>query len=157
LALPLLVFWPALIDELARRPGWRRLGRAALVLTAAASIYTEFWPVFLGVSVLVVGPALWSPGRRRRLLGCLAGLAAAPFLLNPGFAGGSCMILGRLGAPVLQHIYPWAFTGEGLGRLWLGDLAAGLPRWISQAIWLVGWAATLLGYAGLLRFCLARW
>jgi hypothetical protein len=156
LALPLLVLWPVLLDELAARPDGRRLATCALVLTAATSIYTELWPVFLGVSVLVLVPALWANPRRGRLLACLGTLAASPLLLNPGLVASVRAILGRLDDPGLKHVYPWAFTEEGLGRLWLGDLAAHLAGPLSWVVALVAWGATLLGGAGLLQFLLRR-
>src|SRR5262245_8462027 len=52
-------------------------------------------------------------------------------------------------APILGHIYPFAFTTEGLERLWLGDLA-NVARWRDSPVvrlWAI--AVTAIGYLGL--------
>lgn len=46
-------------------------------------------------------------------------------------------------------IYPWAYSPEGLARLWLGDLAADGPAWWGAIALAAGLAATLGGVVGL--------
>jgi hypothetical protein len=156
LALPLLVFWFVLVDELAEEPCGRRLAAPALVLTAALGIYTELWPVLLGSALLILGLAVRGLSRSGRLLACFGVLAAAPFLLNLGFIPTLWKIMRRLDAPLFPEIYPFAFQLEGLGRLWLGDLAAAPPGLRQGMARLVALVVTFLGYYGLVRLGVTR-
>jgi hypothetical protein len=156
LALPLLLFWPVALSELSEHPNWHKLSSAAILLTATTSIYTEFWIVLMGVMLLTLGttdirhPCTW------RLLGCYGALAASAFTLNPWYAPSILAIVGRVEAPVLHNIYPWAFQLEGLGRIWLGDNVALSPGILQGLIRLYVIATTAMAYYGLISACAAQ-
>jgi hypothetical protein len=155
LAIPLLLFFPVLLDDLIKQLGWRRLSICAVIAAAIVSIYTEFWIVLIGLTTLMLGIAALGAPRAWRLLGCWAALTLAPFILNPLFASTVLSIFSRIGASLLPHIYPWALSIEGVGRLWLGDLAAapGVPQILIRTYAL---AATMLGYYGLMHMCVQQ-
>lgn len=152
LVTPLLVYIPAALYALLRRPTWRRAATLALIVAAAVSIYTEFLPILL---VLLAAPTLvGAVGMRRgwRVLGLVALVLAAPVVLNPLSTTAILNVLQRVDIPMLQHVYPWAFKVEGLARLWLGDLVElGQGRLALRAF---GLAATGLGFLGLACACL---
>lgn len=149
-ATPFLLYLPAGMCHLVRRPSWRRLVPPCLVLAAAVSIYGEFFPIAMGL--LVVMGLVGSAGPRgAKVFACAALLLASPLLLNPMYAPYLANILKRLDppAPVLQGIYPWALKTEGFARLWLGDFADFPPGKKRLVVRAFGLAATFLGYLGL--------
>jgi hypothetical protein len=156
LAGPFLLLYPVLLHDLTERPGVGRLAGAVLCVAAAVSIYTEFLMLFAGLTVLQLGVAAVGSPCRGRLLLFLVLLLASPAALNPCFAPSILTVLSRVSAPVLQEVYPWALTFEGLARIWLGDLAAASPRLSALT---AGYAIclTALCYVGLLRSCIGHW
>ncbi len=156
LGTPFLLFFPVALEDIKERPGWRSLTRAALLFTAGSSIYTEFWILFLGVALLGLGTALWFHPRKGRFLLCHAALSLAPFALIPGANPSIWAIFQRLSSPILSEVYPWAYSLDGLARLWLGDWGgAHRPGWHSVAR-CYGLALTGLAYFGLGKAWLDR-
>ncbi|MFL5801277.1 MAG: hypothetical protein ACJ8CR_05995, partial [Roseiflexaceae bacterium] len=155
LAIPLLLIFPVFLDDLVERLDWRRLSICAIVAAAIVSIYTEFWIILLGLTTLMLGIAALGPPRTWRLLGCWGALILAPFALNPLFTTMVIEIFTRLDVPLITHLYPWALSIEGIGRLWLGDLAAASssPQFLIRTY---AFAATALGYYGLMHMCISR-
>jgi hypothetical protein len=156
LAVPMLLLLPVLLDRLFELPSVGRLATCAIIAAAMTSIYTEFWAILLILTLLMIGLAALASARGWRLLSYWFVLALAPFILNPGFATGTLSIFTRIDKPVLGNIYPWAFTIEGIGRLWLGDLAVGAPPLLQSGIRAYSLAALALGYYGLLHVCVSR-
>jgi hypothetical protein len=158
LAVPFLLMGPVLAADLAARPGWRPLLRAALILTAAASIYTELWPILLAIPAVVLGPAVLRGPRRGALVLCGLVLVLSPLLLNMGMLRTLRVVLIRLDRPgVLAHAYPWAFTVEGWSRLWLGDLAAKASGVARPVVRIGALAVTALACYGWVQRALAEW
>jgi len=157
LAVPLLLLFPLALDEWNGRCTPGALLRAALLLTAVFNLYTEFAIILAGLVVLSLAFVAAGRGPRRRLLAGYAALACSPFLFNwhaltdPGVLTGLCSMVARSSAPVLQANYPWAFTVEGWGRVWLGDLAVVPLGSDGTAVRLFTVAATALAFLGLLR------
>jgi hypothetical protein len=150
LGVPFLLFFPAAVDGLREGPGPRPLARAALLFAAGCSIYTEFWGLLLGVALLGLATAVWSHPRKVRFVLCHAALLLAPFALIPGASGSIWLIYNRrVSLPMLGELYPWAYSLEGLARIWLGDWAGRSgDRWQSF-VRFYGLAVTGLGYLGL--------
>ena len=124
LAIPLLILWPVLVSDVLDHPNWRNLLTAALVLAAGTSVYTEFYVIFAAVGPVVVAAKLkghWQKIIKHVFLYAI--LVAVALSLNPRFAGGIVNIYQRLDSPnVLSIIYPWAFSLEGIERLWFGEM-----------------------------------
>jgi hypothetical protein len=156
LAVPLLLIMPVLLDRLIAQLTWAQITSCALVVAAIASIYTELWIILLGLMLLMLGLTALGSSRAQRLIGCWCLLALAPFVLNPISAIGILTILLRVGEPVLGHLYPWAFAIEGIGRLWLGDLAAGGPQQLQSPMRAYALAVLAFGYYGLASTCTAK-
>jgi hypothetical protein len=157
LATPFLLFLPAGLHDLARRPDRRRLAALALIFAAAASVYAEVWPILLGVTVLVLGLTAVRHARPWHLAGYGLALAASAFVLNPGFTPHLLKIQMQLGGSVLGALYPWAYRLEGLACLWLGDVVQGEPLTAAHGLARgCGLAITALGYGGLLLVCWRR-
>src|SRR5262249_46612793 len=57
---------------------------------------------------------------------------------------------------VLAHIYPWAYSIEGVERLWIGDLVTFAGVRESPIVWVLAVGVTLLGYAGLIIHALVQ-
>jgi hypothetical protein len=150
-ATPFLLYLPAALHELARRPGRRQLAALAVIFTGATSIYAEIWPILLGVLALSVLLTAIRHPQRWRLLGCGVIVATSTYFLNYLFTPYLLKIQTSLDQPVLQALYPTAFQIEGLAGLWLGDVLQGPPvtgaHGLARGFALV---ATVLGYAGLL-------
>jgi hypothetical protein len=155
LALPLLLFFPLLLDDLIEQLNWQRISIGAVVAAGIVSIYTEFWIILLGLATLMLGTMALGGTRTWRLLGCWGALALAPFALNPLFTNGVLKIFGRLDMTLLEGIYPWALSIEGLGRLWLGDLAVA-PNAPQTLIHIYTFIMTALGYYGLMHMAISH-
>jgi hypothetical protein len=155
LMLPFFVVFPLLLDALNERPSLAALARAALVLATVVACYTEIWLLLEGALVVSLVLGAWRHPRLWRLLGCGAALTVAPLVLNPAYAGMAVRLVAQRSTPwpnVLPHVYPWAYTSEGLGRLWLGDLVASG----TAAVGLYAFTLTALALAGLALVCLQR-
>jgi hypothetical protein len=172
LAVPLLLFFAATAHDLAKRPDWRALARAALLSSGTAAVYPEFWPLLAGTATVVLGVTARPPRRAGVLLGCWAAVLGAPALFNLGFVTTGGLALSRFQVTSLNHIYPWSFRVEGVVRLWLGnlgaralgrpagwfgDVAPALPGPAGVLVRGLSLAATGLGLLGLLRACQASW
>jgi hypothetical protein len=156
LVTPLLLYLPAGLCELCERPSADRLAGLLLLFAAAASIYAEFWLILLGLLALILLSAAPRHPQAWRLIGAGVLLGLSTFLLNPGFTPYLLVIQQRVSSPVMAGIYPWASRVEGLGRLWLGELAApasGLDPSVTGAL---GLGATALACLGLLVACRNR-
>jgi hypothetical protein len=156
LMIPLLLYVPAAIHGLIRCPSWSRTISLAMITAAAASIYTEFVPVLLGLIILMLTTAAVGQSQGWRLLGKGIMLLSGALALNPLIILPIRAVFRRLGVEMLQHVYPWAFRVEGLSRLWFGDLtdrATGRLLVIARSL---GLALTGLGCLGIAKTCLAH-
>jgi hypothetical protein len=153
LGLPFLLLFPLLVADVAEQPRWGTFLTAAMCLTAAISIYTEFTLVLAGLLVLVLAGTAIAGGQWRMGLACLAGLAVAPAVLLPGYVPHWLPALRRMGAAACEGVYPWALKLEGLGRLWFGDLPFFARRSVLTASQLGGAALTLVALIGLGLAC----
>jgi len=70
--------------------------------------------------------------------------------MNPGFVRAIAKIFKRIAIPnVLPSVYPWAFSLEGLTRLWLGDIGADLAGYWPYILGVVSVGLLLLAYSGI--------
>jgi hypothetical protein len=152
LSVPMLLFWPVLLAELADKPGWRTLTTAVLFETAVATIYTEIWPLLLAVNLIILGLSSWKHPQRWKLRAYAVLLPAAPFFLLIGFWATFALITRRLDWSVLSQVYPWAQQIEGLGRLWIGDLVEQRGVAFRALVRFCSVAATVMGFWGLAQF-----
>ncbi len=158
LAIPLLLAWPALITEAIDRLSGKWLLISSLILAAAASIYTEFYIIFLGIIVLVIFARGFSRDKRTFLrIGLGSVLVLTALIMNPGYIRAIGVILGRIALPnVLRGIYPWAFSLEGLTRLWLGDFGAGLLTPWPQLLGLISLSLIFMACCGICLIMMRR-
>ncbi len=136
----------------------RRTGRtrdfvvAALVLTGLIAIYFEFVPLAMLCVVALAGSYVGAGrdeiGGLRRML-----LLAVPVGLYLAYGK---RILVVMVSGVLGHIYPWAYSVEGVERLWIGDLVTLAAVRDSPIVWGLAVGVTVLGYAGLIVHALAQ-
>jgi hypothetical protein len=124
LAISLLLLFPLLLDDVIKHIDWRHLSVCAVMAATVVSIYTEFWLILLGLTTLMFGIAALGAARPWRLLVCWAVVMVAPFVLNPHSAELMSRFFRRMDMTLLESLYPWALSIEGIGRVWLGDLAA---------------------------------
>ncbi len=119
---PLILVLPLLVQDFIDLPDWRSWLRLSLVITTAISIYTEFTPLLVAI---VVGGVLVDLffNRRKPALGLLACSTLGSFLwLNPLYAPTVLKILSRIDVQnVLDVMYPWAYSLEGLVHIWFGE------------------------------------
>lgn len=159
LAIPLLLLWPIVIADVARAGGWRREAVAALLLAAATSVYIEIYPIFLALAAIVLVDKVRAPwpeiGAATRRIALVVGLA---LLMNPGFIRSIVKLTRRASlSRSLTDVYPWAYTADGLVRLWLGDLPLSLPPdWPRAAIEGAAIGLVALAYLGLALVWWAR-
>lgn len=130
LVIPLLLIWPFILSHAIRYFQFRNVLVAAFVLSAATSIYTEFYLLFIGVGLVsVTMHCIQESGKWRAYIIGLGLIMYSALILNAGFLTGIEEILQRLGMKnALPSIYPWARTTEGLMRLWIGDLVEIVPN-----------------------------
>ena len=147
LAVPLVLHLSVLLARATTQGTLRAHARVGLVFAAAATVYPEYLP--LGIAMIVTSVvASWPvlPGRRRYVVATVA-ILVAPFAL--GLARGLSVILAYMNAPMLGALYPHALHGEGIARLWFGDLAT-LPH-MGRLTLAAAAALLVLGAYGLLR------
>ena len=156
LVLPLLLCGLAVLEDRETGGDWTAAARAALLLAAAVSIYTELLPVLLAAPLLFLILALCQRPLRRRSLITYLLITLAPFLFNPWFVRFIPGILHRVDRQVLADVYPWALRTEGIERLWFGDLVGALPRWLELGLRPAALALLVLACYGTLRYGLAR-
>jgi hypothetical protein len=77
-------------------------------------------------------------------------------ILNPSLLVGLVPVLNRVHASMLGCIYPWAFSVEGLSRIWLGDLTIQHSAKAQGLIRITTVIATAMGYLGVLKAWLDR-
>jgi hypothetical protein len=126
LAIPILLLWPSLVQEVATGPAPRTTGFGWLMFSALTAIYMEFVPIVLGLTACALGAAALRHPRPGRLLltALLTPLPVVAFAYTPAWTG--IVLASRyIGLSVLGFLYPWAHTLEGLARLWCGDLVDG--------------------------------
>jgi hypothetical protein len=153
LGLPFLLLVPLLLLDVAERLQWGTFLTAALCLTAAFSLYTEFAILLAGLLVVVLGGAAIGHGRWRTMLLCLPGLAVAPVLLLPGYVPYCYHAIHRSGEPACEEVYPWALKLAGLGRLWFGDLPFFAPASVQRVAEIGGLILTFVALTGLGLAC----
>jgi hypothetical protein len=173
LGTPFLLIFPLFILEIKERFSIRSLLAAAMVLSAAISIYTEFTPLYL-MEILLVFVAWFAA--QVRLVRSERGrfnlqmdrannisytdlvyvfvryviLIIISLLLNIGFLNGIRNIVSRTNVPgLLQGIYPWSFQLEGLTRMWFGDWSVASPG-VEFFLTLLGVGMAIAAYGGLL-------
>jgi hypothetical protein len=156
LLLPLLLCCLAVLEGHETGGDWTAAARAAVLLAAAVSIYTELLPVLLAAPLLFLVVALWQRPLRRQSLVAYSLIALAPFLLNPWFVPFIPRILRRVDRQVLADVYPWALRTEGIERLWFGDLVSALPHRLELGLRPAALALLVLACYGTLRYGLAR-
>jgi hypothetical protein len=150
LALPLLLLGPVLLWEMVLEATTGRLMTAGLIAAAITATYPELLPIVFGLTLAGLGVAAPRHPRRRRLLAALAvlPLSVAPFALTPAW-GGLAETMGYVGKSVLGHLYPWALSLEGLGRIWSGDLVEAGGRALRAVLLAAAAILTAAGYLGL--------
>lgn len=123
LGIPFLFFWIVSLDEWMNRPTWKQMFAAAIILAGATTIYSEFYPILLGVALVALAASVkLHPQERIRYLASFPLLIAIALGLNIGALASIYTIIGRVNYPsILANIYPWAYSMEGLGQFWIGD------------------------------------
>ena len=151
LCIPFLIVWPAFLSETIDRLSGRWLFASALILAVATSIYTELYIVFIATGTLMVSvKAIRCHAKALHVLLSWFILVGSALLMNSGFFSNILAIFKRISTPgVLLGIYPWAFSLEGLTRLWLGDFGANLPGWGNGFFGVVSVVWLLVAYAGI--------
>ncbi len=157
LVLAFLPAWLIVLDDLGRAPGADTLAVAALVLSFAVATYGELWLALLALAAVSLGLSAWQARAPARGLLLFALLVAAPLVLNPGFTR-MLLLTTVMGSSPAMHtaIYPWAYTLEGAGRLWWGDLVAADAPWQQALLGAMGLALSLAGLGGLGLLALRR-
>lgn len=149
LAVPLVLHLPALLARLGGRSASGVYGRLALVFSACCGIYLEYLP--LAAAVIIAGVFVTLPAVEARWLHLLRGLAVLAMPAVLGLGRGFTKTFSSVNAPVLGAFYPWAFSIEGLQRLWFGDLsAAGQPGDV-QLVKITAILLLVAGVHGVLR------
>jgi hypothetical protein len=155
LAMPLLLFYIPVLVECATKPSIAKWLVTLFVLTGAASIYTEFLPVFWAITALLLFAAVIIRCLKIRYAALvLAAIAVAPVAFIPAQVSAVKQILGRLGNDALATLYPWALSPDGISCIWFGDLWT--AKYGAFAV-PYAFAATGLALCGLLRAWLQLW
>ena len=153
LAIPVLLILPCFVFDLAEQFTWKRLLGGALILAAGTTIYTEFHVIFLGLVGLIFGFE-WVKTRKKLISYAFSAfsLVGVSLALNIGFIYHVYDIFNRLTvADILAGIYPWAFSLDGISRLWLGDVVLALqsPGWLPLFYQTGSLVLLLIAYLGL--------
>lgn len=149
LSIPFLLLWPVILDTLIDKPNRYHLTTAAVLMTAATSIYTELWAILVLLSISMIGLAALLSLQRWKLIVYCGVILVSPFVLLPFFSKAIFVIFMRLDAGILQNIYPWAFQAEGIARIWLGEFATTPVQWLHLLGIVMAVLATIGAYCGL--------
>ncbi len=150
LAIPLLLIFPIVLEDLLALPSGRSLLGAVVILAGGAAVCPELLILFLAVFVLM---ALLTLIRRRVPWQRILWMAAVPIgaiIVHPSFRP-------RLMDPVLHgravwatlEAFPWAFSVEGWSRLWSGELADANVGGAAALVRILGLGLAGMGYVGL--------
>jgi len=158
LGLPFLILVPVVILDWYSRPTVGVWFRAALIGAALVSIYTEFSHVFLAILLIhSLGYAILGPRSAFVLAGGLL-IAAAPVLLNPGFAERGWDLIRRVTAEgACQGTYPWGYRVEGWARIWLGDWVVKGPELLRAKVRVLTIFISALAFIGWYRGWRQAW
>lgn len=153
LCIPFLLVWPMIVSYATQSFYFKRIILAALLFSAAVSIYTEFLMFFLGISIVVIlGDYVIE--RKALILKILMVLLMMiiSVALNPAYIHSFYDFFGEVVSKnILVGIYPWAIQLEGVSRLWLGDFVQyGGMRYFSGVVNGISVCLLVLSYVGLL-------
>lgn len=156
ICIPFLLLWPYVLFKVQNHLHWKNVLFAALLLSAAISIYTEFYLLFVGVGLVsLLGIFYHHKDRFGRVILSLFSIYVLAFLLNIGYFNAFINTMKGISASnVLGIIYPWANHFSGLERIWLGDWVAAFPGWL---YWLVAIFSVVLLLEGILGLLVAGW
>lgn len=154
IAVPLLIYVVPLCGRAVRTDDIAVFIKLALVIGALGAVYPEFVPLAFACVLVMAAIGMWRASSRWRWVAGTLLVFVAPFALNVGQRLWSRWT--NIGQPVLGFLYPWAFSLEGLQRLWLGDPSAFGGVGTSMVVRILGLALTALGYVGLLLMLLSN-
>lgn len=120
LSLPFLFMWIQMLDLILKDFSARVIALTSLLFAVANSVYTEFTPVLI---VLSLAYYFWYGLFYKQHWRCFVGFTIPiifGFLLIPGYLKGTKVMLANVSVPdILGHVFPYALKVEGLSRLWL--------------------------------------
>ena len=158
-AIPFLFLWPLVLCRVWEQLRFINILFSSVVLSAATSIYTEFYPLLLGAGMIsLMFQFDWKQSKNKSMLLLFAKkilififIISLAFLLNIKYTFTFLKVLQNIGGThsELNLIYPWTTHIEGLTRIWLGDLIEVIPY---QLNWLLGGisiALLIMSYSGL--------
>lgn len=151
-AIPFLLLFPIIIRTTLNCFAVRTLLLVSLMLAIINAVYTEFMPVFVVLLFLsfLLHAFITRSFQKKYLIGFISIIAIA-LIVNPFFIKLCMTILGRNALPnVLNNVYPFALTIEGITRFWFGFSfeKAGAP--VEMPANFISLAFTFLAFAGVL-------
>ncbi|WFN36782.1 hypothetical protein L1994_11700 [Methanomicrobium antiquum] len=154
LAVPFLLISPLIIYLALKEKDWRFVTIGILILASIHSIYTEFTLLFIALAICGM---IWYILQKNAIIPSISVITliiTGGLLINIGYIGRSIAIMTRGNdmPNVLQAIFPFAETIEGLGYLWFGYSGSLLES--SFLIFVINIFAALLtiaGYTGIIN------
>jgi hypothetical protein len=145
---PLLLLWPCVLSDIFDQPNWRKIMLGALLLAVVASIYVEYYVLFLLISAGYVSVIVFRSKKITPFF-LLAIMLIIAFCFNLGFAKYFFEIAIRSARErPWATIYPWANSLSALTWLWLGEftlMLKGISKWSCDV---VSVSFFVLGYLG---------
>jgi hypothetical protein len=137
IAIPFLLLWPWAISRLVLNPGFVSAGSAGALLAIISAVYTELVIILLVIAIVAIvltylfASKVLVPRQLRRhsppissksMVGAFLLISILiAILANVGFFKSAFNIISRTtSSNVLSGLYPWAFSPEGIVRLWIG-------------------------------------
>ncbi|MBP2134450.1 hypothetical protein J2128_002416 [Methanomicrobium sp. W14] len=153
LAVPFLLIFPLIIYFSLKEKDWHFIAIGIIIFAGSHSIYSEFTPLLI---ILAFFGMIWYILQTKEILSSLLvffSIVLGGLVINVGYIFRSFSALTRGNIPnILQSIFPFSETVEGLGYLWFGY--SGPLLTYSTLIFIVNFSALLLSivaYTGIIN------
>jgi len=121
LATPLLLLWPCILVDVFEKINWKTISATALLLSAVASIYAEFYFIFLFLA-FCFSVVVSYQNKSIKPVVILFIIALVALCLNSGFSFHLMeQAVHAIHNRSYVRIYPWVESLDALHWLWLGE------------------------------------
>ena len=153
LGIPFLFCFLPVVQDAITSPDRRNVLYASVIAAGLTSLYTEFFPIVVGLIVITaLGATILRLVRPAMVLVLVIEILALTVGLNPFYNASLLNITRRVDYPTTTlNVYEAFYNPRGLGTLWISDFYAYEPGRFRQLTFVISIILTVLALLGLLR------